>query len=92
MDDMRPILINGSELKQFLLNKCSSVKSPCKPYEFYCLKCRAPHAPWGSVVDVTIRTQRLFNLHAICEICDTAIHKAAGQEKLIEMLKTLRVQ
>jgi len=92
MDNTRPILIHGSELKGYLLNKRSSAKSPCKPHEFYCLKCRAPRKPWGGVVDVTIRSASLFNIHAICEVCDTAIHKAAGVVKLIEMLKTLRIQ
>ena len=92
MDNTRPILIHGSELKRFLLNRRSSKKSPCQPHEFYCLKCRAPRVPWGKVVDVTIRSPCLFNLHAICEVCETAMNKAAGQAKLLEMLKTLRVQ
>ena len=92
MDNTRPILIHGSELKRFLLNRRSLKKSPCQPHEFYCLKCRAPRVPWGKAVDVTIRSPRLFNLHAICEVCDTAMHKAAGQAKLIKMLETLRVQ
>jgi hypothetical protein len=92
MDDSRPILIHGSALKSFLLNRRSSKKSPCQPHEFYCLKCRQPRPPWGNVVDVTIRSHRRFNMHAICEVCDTAIHKAAGQAMLVEMLKTLRIQ
>ena len=92
MDNTHPILIHGSELKAFLLNRRSSKKSPCQPHEFYCLKCRAPRAPWGNVVDVIIRSPRLFNLQAICEACHTEIHKAVGQAKLIEMLKNLRVQ
>lgn len=92
MDETRPILIHGAELKRFLLNRRSLTKSPCLPHEFYCLKCRGPRAPWAGVVDVTIRSPCLFNLHAICEVCETAIHKAAGQAKLLEMLKTLRVQ
>jgi hypothetical protein len=92
MDNTRPIIIHGSELKRFLLNRRSSKKSPCQPHEFYCLKCRAPRVPWSKVVDVTIRSPRLFNLHAICGVCETAMNKAAGQAKLLEMLKTLRVQ
>ena len=92
MDDRRPILIYGQVLKRFLLDRRSARKSPCQTHEFYCLKCRAPRVPWGMVVDVTIRSPRLFNLHAICEVCDTAMHKAAGQEKLTESLKALQVQ
>lgn len=92
MDNTRPILIHGSELKRFLLNRRASKKSPCQPHEFYCLKCRAPRAPWSNVVDVTIRSTSLFNLHAICEVCDTKMHKAAGQAKLIKMLTTLSIQ
>ncbi|MFZ4126225.1 MAG: helix-turn-helix domain-containing protein [Rickettsiales bacterium] len=92
MDDTRPILIHGSELKRFLLDRRSSKKSPCKPHEFYCLKCRAPRVPWGKVVDVTIRSTRLFNMHAICEACETSIHKTANHEKLIAALKILRIQ
>ena len=92
MDKTRPILIHGSELKRFLLNRRLLAKAPCEAHEFYCLKCRAPRTPWGRVVDVTIRSQRLFNTHAICEICDTGMYKAAGQVKLVEMLKTLCIQ
>jgi hypothetical protein len=75
-----------------LLNRRSSKKSPCQPQEFYCLKCRAPRVPWGKVVDVTIHSQHRFNLHAICEVCDTKLHKGAGQNSLLETLKTLRIQ
>lgn len=92
MDNIRPILIHGAVLKQFLLDKRSSKKSSCLPHEFYCLKCRVPRAPWEGVIDVTIRTLRLFRTHAICEVCGTEIHKTAGQEKLMIMLKTLCAQ
>jgi hypothetical protein len=92
LDDTRPILIHGSELKRFLLNRRLSKKLPCQLHEFYCLKCRAPRTPWGKVVDITIRSQNHFNLHALCEVCDTVIHKTANQVQLIEMLKTLCVQ
>ncbi len=92
IDSTRPMLIHGSELKRFLLDKRSSAKSPCQPHEFCCMKCRAPRNPWGDVIDVTISTAQLFRLHALCEVCDTPIHKAAGQPLLAEMLKTLRIQ
>ena len=92
MDETRPILIHGSELKRFLLNRRSAAKAPCQAHEFYCLKCRAPRTPWGMVADVTILSERRFNMHAICEVCDTSMHKATGQTKLTEMLQTLRIQ
>lgn len=92
IDSNRPILVHGSVLKRFLQDRRSSTKSPCQMNEFYCLKCRAPRMPWAGVIDVTIRTPRLFNVHAICAVCDKPIHKAAGQDKLIKMLETLSVQ
>ena len=92
IDSTRPILIHGSDLKRFLQDRRSSTKSPCQLNEFYCLKCRAPRMPWAGVIDVTIRTPSLFNLHAICTVCDRKIHKAAGQAQLIKMLETLSVK
>lgn len=92
MDKARPIILHGAALKHFLLSRRASAKSPCLPHEFYCLKCRAPRVPWGGVIDVTIRSPQLFNMHAICEACDTTMHKAVGQPKLAEALKTLRIQ
>lgn len=92
IDDSRPILIFGADLKAYLSKKQAAKKAPCKPHEFFCLKCRAARKPWGEIVDITIRRSNLFNIHAICEACDTAIHKAAGIKSLSQMLQTYRIQ
>ncbi len=46
----RPILILGSDLKEFLRNKDAKKKVKLKRNEFYCLTCKAPRrAKRGSV-------------------------------------------
>ncbi len=92
IDDSRPILIFGADLKAYLSQKQAAKKTSCKPHEFFCLKCRAARKPWGEIVDITIRRPNLFNIHAICEVCDTAMNKAAGIKSLSQLHQAYRVQ
>ena len=59
IDRRRPILVHGAALVAFLKQRRTSAKSPCQPGELYCLRCRAPTPPAGSIVDVYQRGYRL---------------------------------
>jgi hypothetical protein len=50
-DSKRPMLILGSDLKQFLRSKRKRNKRKCLPYEIYCVRCRLPKLPAGNMVD-----------------------------------------
>ena len=44
-DDRRPMLILGCELRNFLQLKRTKNKRKCKPFEFYCVRCKSPQCP-----------------------------------------------
>ncbi|WP_371199105.1 helix-turn-helix domain-containing protein [Hyphomicrobium sp. 99] len=76
IDDRRPLLIHGSRLKAFLSQRMRSRKRTCRPGEFYCFRCRAPRKPWGGMADVTLRTEKLASLRALCAACETPMYRA----------------
>ena len=51
-DEKRPLLILGKELKLYLQTKRQKNKRKCKPYEIYCMRCKAPKRPAGNMVDL----------------------------------------
>jgi Helix-turn-helix domain len=47
-DDRRPTVMSGAAIRAFLENRLKARKSPLKPGEFYCFRCREPKSPAGS--------------------------------------------
>ena len=47
----RPILIHGSELREFHDARRKNRKQKCRAGELFCLKCRAPKRPAGDMLD-----------------------------------------
>lgn len=76
IDDRRPLLIHGSHLRAFLSKRRQNAKQACRPGEFFCFRCRAPRKPWGGTADVTLRTEKLAALLALCAECETEMHRA----------------
>jgi excisionase family DNA binding protein len=81
-DDRRPMLILGRDLHAFLQAKRTKNKRTCKPGEIYCVRCRAPRAPAGEMVDYQPVTETLGNLIAICSECDAMMHRRVSLAKL----------
>ena len=52
IDDSRPLLIHGAELKAFVLQRQQRAKKPCGKGEIYCLRCRDPRKPWEGLADI----------------------------------------
>ena len=74
-DDKRPMLILGSNLKQYLQSKRQSKKRKCLPVEIYCVRCRLPQVPAENMVDyesINCTTGRLIGL---CPSCNGIINK-----------------
>lgn len=82
LDDRRPILIHGSVLKPFLAKRRQDRRRKCDPGEFYCFRCRAPRAPWGSMADVSFRTEKVARLSALCACCETPMHRTVRRADL----------
>jgi excisionase family DNA binding protein len=62
LDDRRPMLIHGSDLRAFLESQRKKSKQRCKPGQLYCVACREPKAPAGSIVDYIPATSSSGNL------------------------------
>jgi len=84
-DSKRPILILGRELAAYLKARRTKNKRPCKPGEIYCVRCRAPKNPAGSMADYTPITETFGNLEGLCPDCDGMIFRRASLAKLAQI-------
>lgn len=84
-DGRRPMLILGRELVAFLTARRTKNKRTCQPGEIYCVRCRAPRAPAGDMVDYVPVTTTLGNLVAICSACETMMYRRVSLAKLAQV-------
>ena len=78
LDDRRPVLIDGRQLKKWLKDRWLSKKKPCTPGEFFCFRCRAPKLPVPGSVITRRRNKTTVMLQAVCSECDGLINKAGS--------------
>lgn len=81
INDKRPMLVLGPDLSAFLQAKRAKNKRPCKPGEMYCVRCRAPKAPAGNMVEYKPQTESLGNLFGICPDCDAGMNRRVSLPK-----------
>jgi len=75
IDDRRPMLILGRELREFLQARRTKNRCPLRPGQIYCLKCRTGKVPAGEVADYEPITPTGGNLVGICPSCDSMIYR-----------------
>lgn len=81
-DHLRPAIVKGSVLKDYLMQRRASKKRPCQIDEMYCLKCRAPKKPAGGMAEYQAKTSELGSLIAICPDCDKFMYRRTSLGKL----------
>jgi hypothetical protein len=74
-DDKRPMLILGSDLKDYLQAKRKSNKRKCLPFEIYCVRCRLPQLPAENMADYESINGRMGRLIGLCPCCSGIINK-----------------
>lgn len=74
-DDKRPMLILGSNLKQYLQSKRKTNKRKCHPFEIYCVRCRLPQVPAENMVDYEPINYSMGRLIGLCPSCNGIINK-----------------
>ncbi len=77
IEQKRPFLILGSDLREFLTAQ-QPRKQPCRVDQIYCVRCRAPKRPAGDMVDYIPKTPTIGLLRGICPSCDSLIHRVAN--------------
>lgn len=90
-DDKRPILILGSDLKQFLQQQRKVNKRKCKPSELYCLKCREPSSPDQNTLEFIEETNTKGRVIAACSVCNSMMNKYFKLENLATIQRDLAV-
>ena len=92
IDDGRPVLFLGSDLRTFLEQRNANRKCPCRPGTFYCFRCRGPQAPALGMVDWIAINARTGNLKALCGTCETVMHRRARRDALTAIMPGLNIQ
>jgi len=92
IDRSRPSLILGQDLRTYLEGKRKAAKRPCPPGTLYCFKCRQPRAPALDMVEATRQNATTGNLSAICEVCDTMMHRRTRLAAIAVIMPNLDVQ
>lgn len=75
IDDSRPVLFQGATVRQFLKERRASRKRPCAPGTLFCLSCRQPRRPALGMIDYHPMRPESGNLRALCEVCETVMHR-----------------
>lgn len=92
IDNHKPFLVLGSDLKEFIKKRQGNRKTKCNPNEFYCCKCRKPRTSWENLVDLKILNERRLLIIGICSQCDTRMNKLSSLKKLDEIKEIFAVQ
>ena len=82
IDDRKPYLVHGSELKRFLKARNNKRKQKCAVNELYCCKCRKPQKSWEGLVDIKVLNNKSVLIMGICEVCGTKINKLFSVKNL----------
>lgn len=90
-DGKRPTLILGPDLAAYLKACRTKNKRPCQPGEIYCVRCRAPKHPAGSMAEYRPTTERLGNLIGICPDCEGMLFRRVSLAKLAQTQGKLEV-
>lgn len=82
IDDRRPTVIHGLELRRFLTERRAQTKQTCGPGRIFCLPCRAPKVPAGEMADCIQSGVTTAVLQGICPDCGRMIHRRVNPLKL----------
>ena len=91
IDDQRPILIRGQEVRRFLVERRARTKQTCGPGRIYCLPCRAPKLPAGKIAECIQVGHTTGTLQGICPDCNRMIYRRVNPQKIAAVCGDLDV-
>jgi transposase len=92
IDNRKPFLVLGGDLKDFLRAKQKSKKVRCQINELYCFKCRTPRRSWEDQIDIKYLTETRIMLIGLCPQCNIILNKVASAKKIPELQKIFMIQ
>jgi excisionase family DNA binding protein len=90
-DSKRPILILGSDLKDFLQVRRAKNKRPCKAGQLYCVRCRDAKYPAGDMAEYHPSTTLVGLLKALCPDCLCVMNLCVSAARLAQMQGKLSI-
>ena len=92
MTELRPHLLLGSVLIEYLKSRRLALKRTCGLGELYCLKCRAPRKPVSELIEHIPMASGRTRIVAICSTCETLMHRFVANRNLEASLCRFGVQ
>jgi hypothetical protein len=92
IDDARPMLVSGAELRRFIEGQRVVAKKPCPVGTLFCFRCQGPRAPALGMADFAERETGPGNLEALCETCGTLMCRRTRYENVSDILPGVLVQ
>jgi hypothetical protein len=92
IDERRPVLIRGTELKAYLNARRRRNRSPCAPGHIYCVRCRSPKHPMPAIAEYVPITPTSGNLRAYCPDCFGRIFRRASLARLAAVTGNLTIR
>ena len=91
IDNRRPVMIYGADLRKFLEVRQSRRRVKLKSGQLYCCRCRAAREPAGNIADYFPISDSTGNLQAICPDCNTLINRIISQASMEALRGNLEV-
>ena len=91
VDRKRPILCQAATVRAFLAKRNKARRCPCPAGTLYCFRCRTPRRPALGMVDFRPHSTMSGDLSAICEACETVVHRRARHDALAAIMPGLDV-
>jgi len=91
IDDQRPYLVRGSDLREFLDRKQKKRKRRCQPDELYCCRCREPRQPRDKAVTCRTINRKTGRLSGLCEVCSSRVNKVVSLKNLSKLKEILTI-
>lgn len=75
IDNQRPYIILGQDLKLFIKDLRSINKRRCELGEIYCMKCREPRTPKQGSTVFEAENSRYGRIKASCNVCHSSMNR-----------------
>jgi hypothetical protein len=88
LEGVRPYLIPGDGMKNWLKARAKARKRRCQPDELYCCRCRSPQKARPGSVETAQRNAKTVAIRALCGTCGTKMNKAGSLVRIAEIKTT----
>lgn len=82
LKEMRPFLIMGNDVRDYLQLQRVGKKQRCKPNELFCMRCKTPTQPAENFVEYLPISPTKGRLVGFCSHCDCVVNKFVSFKSL----------